>query len=207
MLRRIGIAVLLLASATLATQTAQYGHHGAVLLPDSAMTPGKVRTADTKEVCSQTTEQFRNTTQKMKNQVYAAYGAQRNKGICAGGCEVDHLISLELGGADEIENLWPQPSQPKPGFHEKDALENWLHKQVCAGKMTLADAQKGIAQDWYWLYLEMEKQKAAAQARMIEPQWVQDYGDGHWSCPTGFHVPEVTYAGWICEPDKETHAP
>ena len=25
------------------------------------------------------------------------------------GCEVDHRVSREVGGADTIENLWPQP--------------------------------------------------------------------------------------------------
>jgi hypothetical protein len=95
----------------------------------------------------------------MKNETYAAYGVERNKGICAGGCEVDHLISLEIGGADDIENLWPQPSQPRPGYREKDVLENWLHKQVCTGKMSLAEAQQGIVLDWYGLYLKMKRAK------------------------------------------------
>jgi hypothetical protein len=138
---------------------AHYRHHGPAMLNDLTATPGKVRTTDTKAVCSQTTPQFRNTTEKMKNEVYAAYGVEKNKGICEGGCEVDHLISLEIGGADDVANLWPQPSQPKPGFHEKDKLENWLHKQVCAGDMPLVKAQEGIANDWYALYLEMEKEK------------------------------------------------
>lgn len=141
----------------IAAPRAHYRHHGTVLLNDVDQTPGKVRTTDAKEVCSETTKQFRNTTQAMKNQVYAAYGVQRNKGICAGGCEVDHLVSLELGGADDVDNLWPQPSQPKPGFHEKDWLENFAHKEVCAGRMKLEDAQTKIVQDWYAFYLEIHK--------------------------------------------------
>jgi 5-methylcytosine-specific restriction endonuclease McrA len=44
------------------------------------------------------------------------------------GCEVDHLISRELGGADATDNLWPQPYTQHPGAHEKDRLENQLHK-------------------------------------------------------------------------------
>lgn len=95
----------------------------------------------------------------MKNEVYAEYGVERDKGICKGGCEIDHLVSLEIGGADAVKNLWPQPSQPKPGFHEKDILENWLHAQVCSGKMDLAEAQATIRTDWYAEYLEMQKEK------------------------------------------------
>ncbi len=35
-----------------------------------------------------------------------------------------------------------------PGAHEKDKVENYLHRQVCGGQMTLAAAQKQIASDW-----------------------------------------------------------
>jgi hypothetical protein len=149
------ICLAVCATFALATLSAHYRHHGAVLLNDLTATPGKVRTTNVKDVCSERTPQFRNTTEKMKNEVYAEYGVERDKGICNGGCEVDHLISLEIGGADDVANLWPQPSNPKPGFHEKDVLENYLHKQVCSGKMSLADAQQGIARDWYRMYEAM----------------------------------------------------
>jgi hypothetical protein len=46
-----------------------------------------------------------------------------------------------------------------------------------------------------------------ARLRLPEPRWVEfDYAEGgRWECPAGFHVPEVTYAGWSCQLDKETH--
>jgi hypothetical protein len=72
-------------------------------------------------------------------------------------CEVDHLISLELGGSNDIKNLWPEPYLPRPGARQKDVLENWLHKQVCSGKMPLSDAQRMIATDWYAPYLAIKK--------------------------------------------------
>jgi hypothetical protein len=65
-----------------------------------------------------------------------------------GAFEVDHLIPLELGGDNTIENLWPEAAEPRPGFHEKDRVENYLHKQVCAGEMSLPEAQRLIATDW-----------------------------------------------------------
>jgi polyhydroxyalkanoate synthesis regulator phasin len=40
------------------------------------------------------------------------------------------------------ENLWARPATPKPGFHEKDHVEDYLHKHVCSGAMTLEEAQK-----------------------------------------------------------------
>lgn len=60
--------------------------------------------------------------------------------------EEDHLISLELGGdPKDPKNLWPEaPPSPNP----KDKVEDWLHKQVCSGAMTVEEAQHGIATNW-----------------------------------------------------------
>ncbi len=67
--------------------------------------------------------------------------------------ELDHLISLELGGCpDCVTNLWPEPYNPKPGAHEKDKVENFLHSQVCSGAITLQEAQQAIVGDWYKVY-------------------------------------------------------
>jgi len=68
-------------------------------------------------------------------------------------CELDHLISLELGGADTLDNIWPQcgPSGvalPQRDFKQKDTVENFLAMQVRTGRMQLSEAQKAIATDW-----------------------------------------------------------
>ena len=68
-------------------------------------------------------------------------------------CELDHLISLEIGGADTLDNIWPQcgpngVSLRNRYFKQKDIVENYLAAQIKAGKMKLADVQKGIAEDW-----------------------------------------------------------
>jgi hypothetical protein len=62
------------------------------------------------------------------------------------------LISLELGGSNDISNLWPEAADPTPGFHQKDQVENYLHKQVCDGKLSLKQAQQEIATDWLQVY-------------------------------------------------------
>jgi hypothetical protein len=68
--------------------------------------------------------------------------------------EADHLISLDLGGAPrDPKNLWPQPYKPAPGAKEKNWVEDYLHRQVCAGAMTLQDAQHAITTDWYAVYV------------------------------------------------------
>ena len=70
--------------------------------------------------------------------------------------EEDHLIPLEIGGnPTDPRNLWPEPydtSIPDGGARYKDKVENYLHKQVCAGNLTLDQAQKEIANDWYRVY-------------------------------------------------------
>jgi hypothetical protein len=68
-------------------------------------------------------------------------------------CELDHLISLELGGADTLDNIWPQcgpagVAPPQRFFKEKDTVENFLAMQVREGRMDLSAAQNGIATDW-----------------------------------------------------------
>jgi hypothetical protein len=59
--------------------------------------------------------------------------------------ELDHLVPLELGGASDTRNLWAEPGTVP---NEKDPVEGRLHRAVCAGVITLADAQHRIATDW-----------------------------------------------------------
>ncbi len=68
-------------------------------------------------------------------------------------CELDHLVPLELGGADGLGNIWPEcgPANAplaRRNFKIKDRVENYLAAQVRAGRMPLAEAQRGIAGDW-----------------------------------------------------------
>jgi hypothetical protein len=52
----------------------------------------------------------------------------------------DHLISLELGGdPNDPRNLWPEPY---PRASAVDRIENELNHLVCAGQITLAEAQR-----------------------------------------------------------------
>ena len=149
---------LLFTTATLpalAQPTAQYRvTSDSVRLPDPAVTPGKARPASQDEVCSPgSARAARRVPAQVKRQVYAMYGVRPEKGVC---CEVDHLISLELGGSNDVENLWPQPYEPRPGAHEKDVLENFLHRAVCGGAMSLDEAQQAIATDWYAAWKKMK---------------------------------------------------
>ena len=69
--------------------------------------------------------------------------------------KIDHLIPLELGGADTIDNLWPQKMSAKPyGTERKELLSKVLLEKVRAGKMTLAQAQEEIRRDWIDAFID-----------------------------------------------------
>jgi hypothetical protein len=120
-----------------------------IVYPNPTLTPGVVATSDTAVVCHRTTKAVRHTTEATKTAVYHEYGIATHS---TGQYEIDHLIPLELGGADTIANLWPEPATPLPGFHQKDALENELHRLACRGQVRLDSAQAWIAHDWYAAY-------------------------------------------------------
>src|SRR5262245_45157157 len=119
-------------------------------LPDPKLTPGVAVKISIKELCTKKWgKDHRAVTAAMKQQVFEAYGMSGNDDrACTPDkhgrrCEIDHLISRELGGADDVKNLWPQPYGSKPwNAVMKDRVENRLHKEVCAGNITLEQAQK-----------------------------------------------------------------
>jgi hypothetical protein len=164
----LGLAVPLFCAGLLPAQQAHYKKKGPALFPDPAVTKGAVRIRSKATVCSiKWGKDERHVTQKMKDDAYAEYGTAQGEGVCAfkvhigksgkpvkEGCEIDHLISRELGGDDKPENLWPQPYTQHPGAHEKDWLENQLHKEVCQGDITLEKAQKEVKDNWYAAYLK-----------------------------------------------------
>jgi len=62
--------------------------------------------------------------------------------------EEDHFIPLELGGSPTSpDNLWPQLW---PQARRKDQWETSLNRAVCAGRMSLADARRKIADPNLW---------------------------------------------------------
>jgi hypothetical protein len=122
-------------------------------LPHPATTPGLTRGLSTATICAtRWGADARAVTEAMKNHVASAYGLQRSAIVAYGQgpcCEFDHLISRELGGADDVRNLWPQPWKDAK---RKDQLENRLHVLVCAGMLDLSAAQQAIATDWVGAY-------------------------------------------------------
>jgi hypothetical protein len=118
--------------------------------PDPTLTPGAVRTTDVATICQPGySKSVRHTSGRLKADIYREYGIDR----ASSHFEVDHLISLELGGADVAANLWPQSYDTERwNAHSKDRLENRLHVLVCAGRLPIEQAQREIASDWIAAY-------------------------------------------------------
>jgi hypothetical protein len=137
------------------------------IVPDSAQTPGATLEVTAADICVPGySKRVRNVPIDVKRQVYANYGIRRHE---PGEYEVDHLISLELGGSNSIRNLWPQSFRTSPwNAYVKDALENELHRRVCAGTLDLATAQHVIAQNWvmgYRQYVNLNPPAAKPRTR------------------------------------------
>lgn len=145
-------------------------------LPDPACTPGAVNPTVTAEVLRDPafrtgTVRDNLTSAARKRIVYVWYGVappKDNKGPNQT-CEIDHLISLGLGGSDALENLWPECEDPtRPAvpvgqreFKIKDAhAELGLMRQIKAGA-DLQDIQRRIAADWTQFIEPREPEKAS----------------------------------------------
>ena len=143
------------------------------VVPDPALTPGDTRSVTLKEVCSAgNADRARLVPASVAGQVFHAYGISNPKPRAF---EVDYLINPALGGSDDIRNVWPQPySTTMWSARVKDALEDYLHQSVCAGKLDLATAQRDISRDWvaaYKKYFHTTQPRPEHIAFRKDPAW------------------------------------
>lgn len=120
-------------------------------VPDRRLTPGSARPMSASEVCQITySDDTRLVPASIQKQVFREYGME-NAG--SKDYELDYLISPQLGGTDDVRNLWPEPvSATAWNVRDKDALETRLQQLVCQGKLNLATAQRDLANDWISAY-------------------------------------------------------
>jgi hypothetical protein len=122
------------------------------MLPDPELTPGAVRTTDVGEICSTGTRELRHWDRQRDDHIMSEYGLPPGPHP---DFEVDHLIPLGIGGADDERNLWPEPRrsiEPQWNAERKDRLEWKLRDLICSGQLDVAGAQKAISEDWTALY-------------------------------------------------------
>jgi hypothetical protein len=111
--------------------------------PSLTLTPGAVFVdATAEQVCVVGySASVRDVPSSLRDQVFAAYGLTN---IDRSQFDVDHLIALELGGSNDVTNLWPEPTSGTNGAASKDTAENRLHDLVCNSQISLTDAQAAI---------------------------------------------------------------
>ncbi len=120
-------------------------------IPNHNLTPGATRPVTIGDVCSMAHEEVvRDVPNSLREEVYREYGIENPR---PGDYEIDYLIAPGLGGAEDIHNLWPEPTSSSGwNAHVKDALEERLHQLVCSGALDLPTAQRAIASDWITAY-------------------------------------------------------
>ena len=129
-----GIACLLFATIARAQEP---------LVPNPKLTPGRVAESD---------KDRGGVTLAMEQKVFARYRLPWSR---RAEFKIDHLIPLELGGADTIDNLWPQRLRAKPyGPDRKELLTELLLMRIRKGEMTAAEAQEQISRDWIDAFID-----------------------------------------------------
>jgi|HubBroStandDraft_6_1064221.scaffolds.fasta_scaffold320525_3 hypothetical protein len=138
------------------------------MMPDPKLTPGATDTAVTQATIKTTicvagyTKTVRSVSEAERQEVATRYGVPVED--LKSRVEVDHFESLEIGGSNDLANLWPQyyriAGDPPEylGAREKDVVEDSLHRAVCSGKMTLAEAQEAI-RSWPDIYRRIKRIK------------------------------------------------
>ena len=120
------------------------------LKPKRHLTPGETRPISILKACRNPEAEVvtGNIPDEMRREVFSAYGIRAHWNDF----EVDYLITPDLGGAQSLRNMWPQPYSARWSAREKNKLEQRLHDLVCGGKVDLATAQHDIAADWIVAY-------------------------------------------------------
>jgi len=134
--------------------------------PNPKLTPGAVMPGVTVEQITQKgyanklNGGVRHVTAVVKRQIFAEYFGG-NPGM-PGHYEIDHLISLELGGSNDPKNLWPESYYTVPwNAHVKDKREDRLAANVRrdlekhghdAATALVAQYQREISSDWISAY-------------------------------------------------------
>jgi hypothetical protein len=134
---------LFLAIAGVAIAFAVNGRAQDSLVPNRKLTPGRV---------ASTEKERRGVTSAMEQKVFARYRLPWSR---RAEFKIDHLIPRELGGADSIDNLWPQSVRVRPyGADRKELLTEVLLTKIAKGQITLAQAQEEIRRDWIDAFID-----------------------------------------------------
>jgi hypothetical protein len=150
-----GAASVLVIAAFAISQHGRLGKTANIYLaaqaePNSRLTPGATRDVRLADICQSDDNDFDPAVPSpIQQAVFSEYGMND---VPARDYQVDYLINPQLGGTNDIQNLWPQPYNTIWNARVKDALEDRLHQMVCKQQIDLASAQHDIASDWIAAY-------------------------------------------------------
>ena len=147
-MRTMAFAIALMGAATMAAAAA--ADNGQTGLPSSFLTPGDARKVTKEQICAPGyAASIKATKESTRVEAFSRYGLRDGKSMTE---ILDHLIPVELGGTDDVENLWPQVAKGEWSAAQKDALEQKLLGLVCAGTLTVKQAQTAIKKNWVAAY-------------------------------------------------------
>lgn len=113
------------------------------LLPNPKLTPGRIARGQKDQ---------RGVTVAMEQKVFARYRLPWSKRAAF---KIDHLIPVEFGGADTVDNLWPQSLRAKPyDADRKELLTEVLLQRIARKQITLEQAQEQISKDWIDAFID-----------------------------------------------------
>jgi hypothetical protein len=142
------------ATINLAADTLQIG------LPSAFLTPGDARKVTKEQICAPGyAASIKPTKESIKEEAFSRYGLRDGKSTTE---VLDHLIPVELGGTDSVENLWPEPARGAWNAAQKDALEQQLLTLVCDGTLTVKQAQTAMKKNWTLAYTQYVAPTAVA---------------------------------------------
>jgi hypothetical protein len=135
-----------------------------IFIPNKSLTPGAARPVTLAEVCAASDNDLDPTVSpSLQKAVFEEYGIQAQKRSAQ--YQIDYLINPQLGGTNDIRNLWPESyADGQWNARAKDELERRLQQMVCAGTVDLTVAQQEIASDWIGAY---KKYVSAAQSSQL----------------------------------------
>ena len=137
----------ILTIVTLASPTLAFAQ-----LPDSYKTPGDTVRAKTEQICAAGFDgSIKPVPEWARTEALERYGIRPER--FSG--DLERLVPASLGGASTPDNLWPFHAGGGYTLEMKTAFAATLREQVCAGKMSLKDAQNAFKKDWTKAYQKL----------------------------------------------------
>jgi hypothetical protein len=147
----VGVVVVVTSGCELRAQRAD------PIEPDAKLTPGAtfnvpIAQLIVKGYANKIGGGVRNVSESTKKKVFIEYFGFVP--IHPGNYEIDHLISLEIGGSNDIKNLWPESYKGPWNSRVKDRLEDHMAALLRKNpdQKLLRQLQHEISSDWVTAY-------------------------------------------------------